>query len=136
MRLTRAGAIGVYVIALGGLAAALFVAFVHGRRALLEPHLPWWALAVGFLAAERCVVHLELRRSAHSFSLPVSGRIRPGATGDGLLVGALLGAGTLWALRRVPASRSPSTSPSWGLAASVAVAILRTVAGPSWSRSS
>ncbi len=32
-------------------------------------HLPWWLLALGFLAAERCVVHLHFRRSAHSFSL-------------------------------------------------------------------
>ncbi len=32
-------------------------------------HLPWWGLALGFLAAERCVVHLHFRRSAHSFSL-------------------------------------------------------------------
>jgi hypothetical protein len=31
--------------------------------------LPWWGLALGFLAAERCVVHLHFRRSAHSFSL-------------------------------------------------------------------
>jgi diguanylate cyclase (GGDEF)-like protein len=32
-------------------------------------HIPWWGLALGFLAAERCVVHLHFRRSAHSFSL-------------------------------------------------------------------
>src|SRR6185295_8170707 len=30
-------------------------------------HIPWWGLALGFLAAERCVVHLHFRRSAHSF---------------------------------------------------------------------
>ena len=54
------------------------------------------------------------------------------ATGDGLVVGALLGVGSLWALRRVSAVNLTQL----GLAASVAVAILRTVAGPSWSRSS
>jgi len=32
-------------------------------------HVSWWALAIAFLAAERCVVHLHFRRSAHSFSL-------------------------------------------------------------------
>ena len=32
-------------------------------------HISWWGLALGFLAAERCVVHLHFRRSAHSFSL-------------------------------------------------------------------
>jgi len=35
----------------------------------LGVHIPWWVLAVGFLAAERAVVHLHFRRSAHSFSL-------------------------------------------------------------------
>ena len=32
-----------------------------------EPHLPWWAVALGFAAAELCVVHVRFRRSAHSF---------------------------------------------------------------------
>ena len=33
------------------------------------PHLPWWAVALGFAFAEICVVHVRFRRSAHSFSL-------------------------------------------------------------------
>ena len=31
--------------------------------------VPWWAVAAGFAAAERWVVHLHFRRSTHSLSL-------------------------------------------------------------------
>src|SRR3954466_11142963 len=33
-----------------------------------DPHIPVWALIIAFVAAERAVVHLHFRRSAHSFS--------------------------------------------------------------------
>ncbi len=33
------------------------------------PHVPWWALVAGFLIAERLVLHLRLRKDAHSFSM-------------------------------------------------------------------
>ena len=56
-------------LAIAAAATALFVTVVHDLPALIDPHLPWWGLAVGFLAAESCVVHLQFRRSAHSFSL-------------------------------------------------------------------
>ena len=42
---------------------------VRGTPPLAEPELPWWAIAVGWVVAEACVVHLQFRRSAHSFSL-------------------------------------------------------------------
>ena len=32
-------------------------------------HVPFWALVIGFAAAERFVVHVHFRRSAHSMSL-------------------------------------------------------------------
>ena len=59
-------------------------------------HLPWWALALGFLVAERCVVHLHFRRSAHSFSL-----------GDLPLV-----FGLVFATRRRPRPRRAASAPS------------------------
>jgi len=31
--------------------------------------VPWWALALGFLVAEACVVHVHFGREAHSFAL-------------------------------------------------------------------
>ena len=60
-------------------------------------HLPWWGLALGFLVAERCVVHLHFRRSAHSFSL-----------GDMPLV-----FGLLFATAERPRHRRRSSGPSW-----------------------
>src|SRR5215211_6112495 len=60
--------------ALTGLVAALTVV---AYLTLVEPlgtgpsdlDVPWWVVAVGFAAAERWVVHLHFRRSAHSLSL-------------------------------------------------------------------
>ena len=59
-----------YASLLGGVAAALFIVSVHCTTAPFDrPHLPWWAIAAGWVVAEACVVHLQFRRSAHSFSL-------------------------------------------------------------------
>ncbi len=77
-----------------GTAAALFFTVVEGsaRRSRART-CRWWALASGFFVAERCVVHLQFRRSAHSFSLGdiplVFGLLF--ASGDDLWCGALLG---------------------------------------------
>ena len=87
----------------------------HGRRTP-TPHLPWWAVALGFAGAELCVVHVRFRRSAHSFSLAdlpfVFGLVF--ATGDDFVLGALVG--TAIVLRPDPpaasSSSSSSTSPS------------------------
>ena len=54
---------------LAATAVVLFLGPVDWPDALFSPHLPWWSLAIGFLIAERCVVHLHFKRSAHSFSL-------------------------------------------------------------------
>ena len=51
------------------LALVLFLGPVSGLEPLLEPHVGWWWLVLGFLVAERCVVHLRVQRNAHSFSL-------------------------------------------------------------------
>jgi diguanylate cyclase (GGDEF)-like protein len=50
-------------------ATVMFFGVVRDFGALAGPHIPWWVLAPGFFLAERCVVHLHFRRSAHSFSL-------------------------------------------------------------------
>jgi diguanylate cyclase (GGDEF)-like protein len=130
-RITRAGAIWLYVVALFGLAAGSFVAFVHGTTAAAEPHLAWWLLAPLFLVAEACVVHLQFRRSAHSFSLAdvpfVFGLLF--ASGDAFVAGALLGAGVVWAARRLPAVKLAFNLAQLLLAVCVAVVILRAVAG-------
>src|SRR5688500_4968928 len=56
-------------VAIAAAATTLYVTIVRDLPALIDPHLPWWGLALGFLVAESCVVHLQFRRSAHSFTL-------------------------------------------------------------------
>src|SRR3954451_12439301 len=68
-RVSPAVAVSVYGLALAALAAVLFLTGVKGTAPLSDPHLPWWVIAVAWAVAEACVVHLQFRRSAHSFSL-------------------------------------------------------------------
>jgi diguanylate cyclase (GGDEF)-like protein len=86
-------------------ATALYAGPVHGLRPLAHPHLPWWALAIAFAIAERCVVHLHFRRGAHSFSLGdiplVFGLIFCGA--QSFVIACLLGCGLVLLFdRRLP----------------------------------
>src|SRR5690242_15065931 len=102
--LTRSRAIWLYVLAVAALAAGAFVGFVHDQAPLVEPHLAWWMLAPLFLVAEACVVHLQFRRSAHSFSLADIPFVLAlvFASGAAFVVAALLGVGAVWAFRRLP----------------------------------
>ncbi|HUA49805.1 MAG TPA: EAL domain-containing protein [Solirubrobacteraceae bacterium] len=86
-------------------AVALYAGPVHGLPPLANPHLPWWAIAIAFGVAERCVVHLHFRRGAHSFSLGdiplVFGLIFCSAESFG--IGCLLGCGVVLLFdRRLP----------------------------------
>ncbi|MGN6869407.1 MAG: hypothetical protein ACTHMY_13490, partial [Solirubrobacteraceae bacterium] len=86
-------------------AAVLYIGPVHGLEPLAHPHLPWWAIAVAFAIAERCVVHLHFRRGAHSFSLGdiplVFGVIFCSA--ESFVLGCLLGCGLVLLFdRRLP----------------------------------
>src|SRR3954447_16241377 len=130
LRLTRTGAIWLYVVGLAVLASGTFVGFVHGTSALAEPHLAWWLLAPVFLVAEAGVVHLQFRRSAHSFSLAdipfVLGLVF--ASGDAFLAAALLGAGVVWTFRRLPVVKLAFNVAQLALAACAAVVILHAVA--------
>ena len=127
---TRGRAIWLYVLALAALAAVTFAGFVADQAPLFEPHLPWWALAPLFLVAEACVVHLQFRRSAHSFSLADIPFVLAlvFAAGSAFVVAALLGAGAVWAFRRLPPVKLSFNLAQLALAACVAVVILRAVA--------
>ncbi|HET6550119.1 MAG TPA: hypothetical protein VFG79_16775, partial [Solirubrobacter sp.] len=131
-RRSPVGAITVYVGALAAVAAGLWVAFVHGEAALAEPHLPWWAIAVAWVVAEACVVHLHFRRSRHSFSLAdvpfVFGLVF--ASGDGFLIGALLGAGIAYGLRKLPPIKLAFNLAQLALVVCVAFVIIRALAVP------
>jgi diguanylate cyclase (GGDEF)-like protein len=131
LRLSPVAAIALYGAALAALAMVLFLAFMHGADPLEEPHLPWWAIAVGWAVAESCVVHLHFKRSAHSFSLAdvpfVFGLAFAG--GDGFLIGAVLGAGIAYGLRRLPLIKLTFNLAQLALAVCVAFVILRAIAG-------
>ncbi len=86
-------------------AGVLYTGPVRGLEPLAHPHLPWWAIAVAFAIAERCVVHLHFRRGAHSFSLGdiplVFGVIFCSA--QSFVLGCLLGCGLVLLFdRRLP----------------------------------
>ena len=117
--------------AIAGVAIALFLTVVQDLPALIDPHLPWWGLAIGFLVAESCVVHLQFRRSAHSFSLGdlplVFGLLF--ATGGDLVLGALIGsAATLAIERRLAPVKLVFNLSQFALAASLATMVVHMVA--------
>ncbi len=127
-------AIWLYVLTLAALGAGCWIAFAHGTPAAARPHLPVWVVAVGFVFGELCVVHLEFRRSAHSFSLGDLPFIfgLAFASGDGLVLGALVGTGLVWAFhRRLPLIKLVFNLAQLSLAASLAVVIAHATAVPS-----
>ena len=130
-RVSPVVAVSVYGAILAALAAALFITSVNGVAPLVEPHLPWWAIAVGWVVAEACVVHLQFRRSAHSFSLAdlpfVFGLLF--ASGQDFLVGALVGAAIAYAFR-LPLIKTLFNLAQLALAICVAVILLRALAVP------
>src|SRR5918999_4260897 len=70
VRLDGSAKVWLLNVLLGGLAAVLFFVWVRALPSLPHPlHIPWPILAAGFYFAEVYVVHLQVRRDAHSFSL-------------------------------------------------------------------
>jgi diguanylate cyclase (GGDEF)-like protein len=130
VRVPRLYAIYAYAAVLAGLAVVLFLTGVEGKQPLADPHLPWWAIAAGFVVAEACVVHVEFRRSAHSFSLAdipfVFGLAF--SSGDDFLAGALLGTGIVYAFRRLAPVKFAFNIAQLALAASVAVVLVHAIA--------
>jgi diguanylate cyclase (GGDEF)-like protein len=105
-------------------ATTLFFVLAKGLPPLADPHLSWWMLAPVFVVAERCVVHLHFRRSAHSFSLGdvplVFGLIFAGA--NDLMAAVLAGtAVTLLLDRRLPPIKLVFNLAQFALAACVGI---------------
>src|SRR3954451_23527656 len=134
-RLSRAGLVWIYVLALAAVAAAIFFAFAVGAEPLATPHMDWWLIALAFIAAEICVVHLEFRRSAHSFSLAdipfVFGLIF--ASAPSLAFGAVAGSAVVYASRRQPPVKLAFNCAQLWLVVSVAVIITHAIAPASGS---
>jgi diguanylate cyclase (GGDEF)-like protein len=131
-RLSPLVVVSVYGAVLAAVAAVLYVTSVQGTAPLSEPRVPWWAIAIGWAVAEACVVHLEFRRSAHSFSLAdipfVFGLLF--ASGGDFLAGALIGAAFAYAIRRLPPIKLAFNLAQLALVVCVAVVVLRALAVP------
>ena len=103
--LSSSSPIWILNVLLAAAAIALFLGPMDWPEALISSYLPWWSLAIGFLVAERCVVHLHFKRSAHSFSLGdiplVFGLLF--ASAHDLIIGTLIGTSLVLILdRRLP----------------------------------
>ncbi|MEX2546974.1 MAG: EAL domain-containing protein [Chloroflexota bacterium] len=129
------GAARIWVLtgAMALLAAALFFAVAIRP----EPHftpisIPWWALAIGFYLAETNVVHLEFRRTAHTFSLSeiplVVGLMF--ATPVDFVLANVVGAGVgLVLIRRQPAIKLAFNLSHFALEATLAVIVFNLLNG-------
>jgi diguanylate cyclase (GGDEF)-like protein len=122
-------------IAASGIALFLLVVRHLPQREGPVP-MPWWVLAIGFIAAERCVVHFHLRRSSHAFSLGelplVIGLVFADPTQ--LVLGGL--AGYLVALgtdRELPVVKVAFNLAQLSLGAGLATVVFEAIAGPHWS---
>ncbi len=114
-------------------AAVLFLALALG----IQPHftpisIPWWALAIGFYLAETNVVHLEFRRTAHTFSLSeiplVLGLVF--ATPADFVLANVVGAGIgLVLVRRQPPIKLAFNLSHFALEATLAVIVFNLIAG-------
>jgi diguanylate cyclase (GGDEF)-like protein len=134
--LVRTGGAGPLWLLSGGIAllgALLYVLVGHGIGAL-DPSfsIPWYVLALAFGLAEIHVVHLRLRRGAHSFSLSevplVLGLFFAGA--GGVVAAQVVGAGVaLLFHRRQPRAKLVFNLAAYGLEATLAVIVFRAVVG-------
>jgi diguanylate cyclase (GGDEF)-like protein len=128
--LSSEGPIWVLNFLLATAAVLLFLGPVDWPEAPLESYLSWWSLAIAFLVAERCVVHLHFRRSAHSFSLGdiplVFGLLF--ASAHDLIIGTLIGTSLVLILdRRLPLIKLVFNLAQYVLGACLAVLVFHWV---------
>src|SRR4051794_27002643 len=92
-RLSRPAPLRCYVAALCLAAGGGWSLLARGKDPVVGGGVPWSAIAVRFMDAELCVVHLEFRRSAHSLALADIPFLRGlvFASGTAFVLGAALG---------------------------------------------
>jgi diguanylate cyclase (GGDEF)-like protein len=105
---------------------------VRGYDPIADPELPWFLLAAVVAATERWPVHLEFRRSAHSFSLtdvPVTLAL--------LFCGGVAGVGAIaagsvvaLALRRLPPLKFVFNLVQFVLATALGYVVVHLIGGP------
>jgi diguanylate cyclase (GGDEF)-like protein len=131
--LSAAGGVWALNIAIVIASAALLAGPVHNLPDFdIGVHIPWWGLALAFLAAERCVVHLHFRRSAHSFSLgdlPLVFGLLFATPMDLVLAGLVGPIVVLLFDRRLPAIKIVFNIAQFTLTTCLAVIIFRVLAG-------
>jgi diguanylate cyclase (GGDEF)-like protein len=111
-------------------ALVLYLGPVGDYSAVVDSYLPWWALALSFVVAERCVVHMQFRRSAHSFSLGdlplVFGLLF--ASASDLVLGSLIGTALVLLFdRRLPAIKLVFNLAQFALGECLALLVLHTL---------
>ena len=131
--LSAAGGVWALNVAIIVACAALLAGPVHDLPEFdLGVHITWWGLAFAFLAAERCVVHLHFRRSAHSFSLgdlPLVFGLLFAAPMD-LVVAGLIGPVVVLLFdRKLPAIKFVFNIAQFTLTTCLAIIIFRSLAG-------
>ena len=123
-------AVGV-LTALLGLAAGIGHSFLHAGPFSVSFSLPWWALALAFVATEASVLHLQVRRQARTVSLselPVVLGLFFAAPID-LATGWLVGSAVVFLVQRRPAPLKACFNLALaGAETAVAVAVFRAVA--------
>jgi diguanylate cyclase (GGDEF)-like protein len=130
-----AGQLAIWALSLAMIMGA--VALLHAGLGPDEPllrsvRLPFWALVLGFAAAERFVVHVHFRRSAHSMSMGeiplVFGLLF--ATGPQVVFAHALGRLVILAVqRKLPPLRLAFNLGQFLLGGCVAVLVFRAAAG-------
>jgi hypothetical protein len=127
--------VGLFGLAMAAAAAALFARTVANYHGALDTNLrvPWLVLAIAFVLAESCALHLQFRGNSQTFTpdevLIVIGLF---ALSPSLLLGAYLlgGAIALGVIRRIKLFKLIFNLSQWALSCTVAIAVFRALASP------
>ena len=107
-RLTSLEPVWWLTAAIGATAVVLYLTWIRHLDAIQRPEVAWWwVLGIMVFVTERWPVHLEFRRSAHSFSLtdvPLTLALIF-ATGTHAFVAVMGGTLVAMAMRRLPATK-------------------------------
>jgi diguanylate cyclase (GGDEF)-like protein len=104
---------------------------VSGYDAIATPELPWYLLALVVAATERWPVHLEFRRSAHSFSLtdvPIT-LVLLFCSGPAGVGAVAAGGAVALALRRLPPLKFLFNLLQFALATALGYVVVHAIAG-------
>jgi len=130
----RPAPIWLFDAALVAAAAVLWLVVVQGtdHAPVVSTWVPWWALAPVFYLTEAYVVHLQIRREAHTISLSEAGLVAGlyVLTPVGLLGATLVGAATaLVFVRRQRAAKLVFNLAQLAVTTAVALIAFRAIAG-------